>query len=274
MRSNGNGSVWNILVAAVAMVFLATGSSLADITLFGDTFDRPDSTDLNASTAGKSGTLGALTWVQLGSGGGMEILSNQLKGGDNGAGGGWGVSYPDHNFTDAVISSGGEFTVAFDLGPVISGGGTRFTGFAVGHSKAEMDGWSANNPALFASDFFFGYDPTGTKEVKVFINGGTQDYQQGINLDAGALLSVRFSNITDFNSSSSVSYEAFINGGSVKTGSFTWSGTNENYLGLYSNYTVRGGLMDNFTVTAIPEPATLSLAVLTGLALLMRRRMR
>jgi hypothetical protein len=50
-----------------------------------------------------------------------------------------------------------------------------------------------------------------------------------------------------------VNYEAFINAGSVKTGSFTWSGTNENYMILYSNYTGNNGLVDNFEVSAFAD---------------------
>lgn len=267
-----------LTLAVVAVLAIFTASDAEAAVLFGDTFDRADSSDLNASATGKSGTLGALNWVEVVSGGNPAIDSNQMRFGESGGGGGgWTIAYVDHNFTDAPISTGGEFTVSVDLvGPVASGGGTRFTGFAVGNSKAEMDGWSSNNPTTtFTSDFFFGYDTTGTNEVKVFINGTTQDYQQGINLDSGGALSVNFSSITDFNSGSTVNYEAFINGGSVKTGSFTWSGTNENYMALYSNYTSNQGLVDNFEVTAItaappavPEPSTFALAALGLLGLI------
>lgn len=255
-----------------AIASLALGTSAHAAVLFTDTFDRPDSMDLNATTTGKSGSLGALDWVAVNSGGGSAIVGNRLKIGDNAAGGGWAIAYVDHNFTDAAITTGGGFTVTVDLGSTTSSGGTRFSGFAVGQSLAEVSGWSANNPASFASDFFFGYDTTGTNEVKVFVNGGTQDYQQSVNLDSGGTLSVTFSSIADFNSGSTVNYEASINGGSVKTGSFTWSGTDENYINLYSNYTTQQGLLDNFEVSAVPEPTTTALLGLGGLALLRRRR--
>ncbi len=219
----------------------------ADI-LFIDTFSRADNTDLNASASGKSGTLGALNWVEVASAGDPFISNNTLRIGEtSGGASGWSIAYPDHNFTDAVIASGGEFTVSVDLGAANSFGGTRFTGFSVGSSKAELDAWPSSNPANWTSDFFFGYDPTGTTEVKVFL-GGSQNYQQTINLNSGATLSVRFSGISNFNAGSSVNYEAFINGNSVRTGSFTWSGTNENYIALYSNYTEHQGVLDNFEV--------------------------
>jgi len=266
-----------LAVAAVAMVTVVfTAASASATTLFADSFDRPNNTDLNAATTGKSGSLGALDWVEVKSGGEPQIDSNELRIGETGAGGGWSIAYVNHNFTDALITTGGEFTVSVDLGsPLNSGGGTRFLGFGVGNSLAEVSGWSSNNPTTtFTSDFFYGYDTTGTKEVKVFKNGTTQDYQQSINLDGGGSLSVRFSSITDFNSGSTVNYEAFINSGSVKTGNFAWSGTNENYLFLYSNYTANQGLLDNFEVSAVPEPLTLTALGLLGLLACGRRRRR
>jgi hypothetical protein len=267
-----------LAIAVVAMAIFTFAASANAATLFADNFDRADNTDLNALTNGKSGSLGALDWVEVKSGAEPSILSSTLRLGETGAGGGWSIAYVDHNFTDALITSGGEFTITVDLvGPINSSGGTRFLGFAVGHSKAELNAWSSNNPTGFASDFFFGYDTTSTNEVKTFINGGTQDYQQTTNLDGGATLSVTFSGITDFNSGTSVNYEAFINGGTaVKTGSFTWSGTNENYLTLYSNYTTHQGVLDNFEVSAVPEPSTFALTALGLLGLIGcgRRRKR
>lgn len=264
--------------AFVALAFfgaLTVGSSANAATLFADSFDRPDNTNLNASSSGKSGGLGALDWIEVKSAGEPQILGNVMRLGESGnGGGGWSIAYVDHNFTDPVISDTGEFTVSFDLPDAASSGFTRFTGFAVGHSKSEVDSWAANTPPTFSSDFFFGYDTTGTNEVKGFANG-TEDFQQGVNLDNGGSLSVRFSDITDFNSGSSVDYEAFVNGGSVASGSFNWSGTNENYLTTYSNYTVNQGLVDNFevtTITVIPEPSAVALLSLAGFALMRRRR--
>lgn len=265
------------ILAAVAAASPATAS----VTLFADTFDRPDNTDLNATTTGKSGTLGALSWVEKKSSGEPQIISNNLRLGETGAGGGgYSLAYADHNFTDAVITTGGEFTVSIVLpGSIASGGNTRLTGFMVGNSKAEIDGWATSSPtdAAWTSDFFFGYDPTnpGLAVGSYIFDGNTQVFYSNTNYSAaGATLSVRFHGIDDFNAGSTVNYQAFINGGSpVSSGSFTWSGTNENYIALYSNYTLDRGTIGSFEVTAVPEPTSALMAgLLAGCGLLRRRR--
>jgi len=280
MKTGKTRTYFAAATAALALaLFAGTSAQAATLTLFADTFDRADSADLNAVTTGKSGTLGALDWVEVGTTGAnandrgsSEIASNQLAIGNEGAGSGWAIAYLDHNFTDAAISTGGEFTVTTDISIGGLSGGTRFNGFAVGHSLAEVSGWSANNPTNFASDFFFGYDPTGTKEVKIFTGGGTQVHQRGVDLDSGAELSVRFT-LSDFNSGSTVNYEAFVDGVSEDTGSFTWSGTSENYITTYSNVSGLSGFQDNFAVTTVPEPASLAMGLM-GLTMIVARRRR
>ncbi len=108
-------------------------------------------------------------------------------------------------------------------------------------------------------DFFVGMDPTGTDELMTFTNG-SQDFQTNITQNPPDTLRVDFTSITDFNLGSSVSYEVFVNDTSVKAGTFTWSGANENYLGLYSNYTSLGAETDNFAITVeSPPPGSLML---------------
>lgn len=245
--------ITNVLTTAMAItvVSLTVGTVHAQTVLFGDTFDRPDNTDLNASATGKSGILGALNWVEQSSGGDGKVLGNELQLGETGGGGGgWAIAYVDHNFIDSAITTGGKFGVSVDVTDFASNGGTRFTGIAVGHSKAELDAWSSNNPVgnPFDSDFFVGFDPTGTDEMKIFTNGA-EVFQMGLTLGAARTLSVEFTDITSFDSGSLVSYEVFVDAGSVDTGTFTWSGTNENYIGLYSNYTHGGAEMDNLEIT-------------------------
>ena len=217
--------------------------------IFADNFNREDGSDLNASTVGQSGALTPLNWVEVVSQGDSFIEGEELNIGESGAGGGWAVLYPDYNFIDPSILVGNGFDVSIDLVNGTSLGNTRFTGIAVGHSRDELDAWSSNNPSSepFDSDFFIGFDPTGTNELKVFTNG-TEDSQTEFTLTGTQVLNVEFSGFSDFAAGTLVSYEAFIDGESIVTGTFTWSGTDENYLALYSNFTNNQAVIDNFVV--------------------------
>jgi hypothetical protein len=58
---------------------------------------------------------------------------------------------------------------------------------------------------------------------------------------------------SDFNAGSTVNYAVTFGGAAMGTGSFTWNGTNENYIGVYSNlFPASGttGQLDDFAVAA------------------------
>lgn len=262
-----------LIVSLFCFVFV--GIAQGQITILSDSFDRPNNTDLSAVDAGMTGSLAPAVWSEKTRKGSPEIVSNQLQLGELSATDGWSIAWVDHNFTDSLISSSNEFTVAVDISDLGSMGGTRFSGFGVGNALADLNSWSMNNPSNFVSDFFIGYDPTGTTEVKIFL-GGTQAYQQSINLSSGARLSVRFHGFSDFNAGTIVNYEAFIDEGTaVATGSFAWSGTNENYINLYSNYTNNTGRFDDFEVSTVPEPGIYGLilgSLAAGIAFWRRRK--
>ena len=246
-------------ITAALLCFALAGIAQGKNVLIIDNFNRANNTDLNADDAGLSGSLELVDWIEVSYKGSPEIVGNQLQLGELSAAGGWSIAWMDRNFTDSQIENSGEFTVSVDLINLGSLGGTRFSGFAVGNALSDLTDWSANNPSSFTSDFFIGYDPTGTTEVKIFL-GGAQAYQQTVNLNSGATLSARFYGFSDFNVGTIVRYEVFIDGGAaLSTGSFAWSGTNENYINLYSNYTNHTGRFDDFEVSTIPEPSTYTL---------------
>ncbi|MGD9419931.1 MAG: Ig-like domain-containing protein [Verrucomicrobiota bacterium JB025] len=217
-----------------------------DKILFADTFNRADDSDLNAADTGKSGVLAPLDWAEVLLAADPLVQDNALHLGETSAGGGFSVLYPDHNFTDTAITLGNGFSVSVDLVNAASTGSTRFMGIAVGQSKTEIDAWTANNPNSFDSDFFVGIDPTGTEELKVFVNA-SEVFQTGFSLTPPQTLSVDFT-LTSFASGAPVSYEVFVDGASITTGSFNWSGAEENYIALFSNYTQTQAIMDNFVV--------------------------
>ena len=76
----------------------------------------------------------------------------------------------------------------------------------------------------------------------------------------------------DFNAGSTANYEAYLGNDLITSGSFTWTGTDENYIGIFTNLSGRQARMDNLTITAIPEPATMALLALGGLAVIRRRK--
>jgi hypothetical protein len=71
---------------AVLVVMLPVSSALAGYpgtVLFSDSYDRPNNTDIDASSVGMSGTLSPMTYVESFEGSGVntsiQIASNQLN---------------------------------------------------------------------------------------------------------------------------------------------------------------------------------------------------
>ena len=246
--------------------------------LFADTFDRGNSTDLNASSAGKSGTLGALTYGEIGSTGNMSINGNQLAGGDSAAGSGWSIAYiNNHNFTDASISTVGGFSVSIDIVSFASAGNGRYMGFGIGHSLTELSGLSGTLPGQVGgnADVVIGYDSVGaTQGIAVFKNGvqfGSHTaFPPGFPARPDTLtVTYTFSNFT---AGSTVGYEVFLDTTSVLTGSTVWSGTNENYISINSNLSAEQARFDNLAITIVPEPSAVLLCGLGALCFLRRKR--
>ncbi|BCX48849.1 hypothetical protein HAHE_27570 [Haloferula helveola] len=226
-----------------------TTAALDPDVLFADTFNRPDGSDLNASASGKSGSLGALDWLETASSANdPRILNNEIQIGEAGSGGGnWALAYVDHNFVDSVITAAQTFTVSVDIVNDETGGFTRNAGIVVGGSETDFSGWTAGTPG--GADFGIGYDGSGTEEFRIFENGvvTTTTPLAFANPDR---LEVVFTNVTDFDAGTTIDYEVFNNGISVASGDFVWSGTDENYIGLFSNWTNDGAEFDNFEVRA------------------------
>jgi hypothetical protein len=246
-------------------------------TLFADSFDRTSSDDLNASTDGKSGTLGALTWEERISGSEANpdlriINDSQLKMTNDYS---YTTAYFNHNFiTDDT------FEVSVDVVAASSAGNVRNIGFSVGNSLADVSGWTSNTPIgvpSFPSDFFIGYDPNGTLGTDAGLHiawwNGTskQEAYYNTSLSGTTTMSVIF-DAPDFNSGSTVNYTASF-GAFSHSGTFTWSGTSENYINLFSNLSATGTL-DNFEIKTVPEPSALALMGLAFISSGLLRRPR
>ena len=222
-------------------------------------------------------------------GGGADISSGQLR---LAVGPGTSNAYVNHNFINNEILAAGGFTVSLDIADY---GGTdrqHGGGFALGMSQAEAasagDAYSyteglnmtgAYNPDPYGitgqpvgpaivSDFWIGI--RGNKSLAW--GSSTGDVLgvplNGLPVKTGTV-SVDFS-LSNFNAGTTVDYEVFYDGDSVGAGSFTWSETNANYIGLDGRSGAQVTL-DNFSVTVVPEPAGFLLVLISSAALIGRR---
>ncbi len=248
----------------MAGLALAAAPLRADTLLFLDTFDRANCTNLNASPDGKSGSLGALTWTGVTTLNGattniVDISSKRLRmdpvptGGTDGC-----LAYiNDHNFIDASIKTTGSFTVSVDIPSGSSSGDGRHIGFGIGSSLADLGAVTSASPAANPSDVYFYYDNIGASKGWRVVHHKVQQGSGLAALPSGTdILPVTFSGeftFADMNAGTTLNYEFFIDGISVVTGSTVWSGTDENYLCLESNYT--GAVtFDNFQVAISSAP--------------------
>ncbi len=198
--------------------------------------------NLNASTDGKSGTLGALNYTGRTIGGSitLDVNSNALRvnGEVNGTSGAL-VYINDHNFVDASIVAGGGFAVMVDLTAYSSAGSSRQMSVGVGQSLAELGAQSGADPANHASDLVVAYrnntsvvaleiSKHGVKDEAETVVGGLPDIPTTMRIEYI---------LSSFDAGSVVSYNVFFDDDVIAfaSGTFTWSGTGENYISLASN---------------------------------------
>jgi len=267
-------------VLVVGLVFLVQANALSDV-LFSDNYNRPDNTDIDASSAGMAGTLSPLMYQENFEGSGqptsIQILSNQLN---VAVGAGMSSLYLDHNFTDSDILSVGGFSVSLDVVSITNADDptNRFGGFGVGLTRDE---------AQAAQDSFDSLVPLRPNTQRADMGIGVADFYADLALDqslrlwsngdrlaiipvgtASGTLKVDFL-FSDFNAGSSVTAVVYFNGIQQDVQSFTWDHTGENYVGISGRTAGAGVFLDNLEIATVPEPTTL---VLLGIGGLMLRR--
>jgi arylsulfatase A-like enzyme len=262
--------------------------------LFRDTFDRADSRNIDASLTGITDHTGAplvadavysQPWldpnnaaptygVQDGNaanGGGSQILSNvfQVK-----VGAGTANAYLNHNFTNASIPSAGGFSVSMDVTGYNQATVNQGAVFGIGMTAAETASMrdavaNSNNEPHLSNAFGTGL-PGQTNAVADFwfaIRGnstvawGHRDTILGTASVAAKTgqISANFT-VPDFNAGTGVNYQVFYNGAPVGSGSFAWTDTNANHIGMDGRDNTFVSV-DNFTISTFsPAPVT-SLAV-------------
>jgi hypothetical protein len=265
--------------------------------IFADSFDRPDNRDIDAVTTGMTNNTGTVfgpsavystPWVDpanqttgpdgtANNGGGQQILSNEYRKDAVGTAN----LFVNHNFTNADILAAGGFTVSLDIkeiaqAPDASKGVAIAVGMSLTEAQSGHDGFDGTtNPATTVSkytnafqntafttgavlgDFYFGLRGDGSMAYGFGTPTGAAAPTIVTGLASTGTISAKFG-VSSFNAGSTVSYEVFFNGISKGTGTFAWSGTNENYIGIDARDGVRAR-MDNFSVSTVPEPATVGL---------------
>jgi arylsulfatase A-like enzyme len=282
--------------SAISALLMSAALAKGQAILFEDSFDRANSRNIDAALEGVTDGTGLSLaadavyshgWIDpnngapiygvqdgnAGNGGGAQVASNQLQ---LAVGAGTSNAFVNHNFTNASIPGAGGFSVSFDLTANSGTGIQQGGGFAIGMSQAEADSagdafdlatpkmtggfhdsstLGAAVPANVVSDFWIALRGNGSLAW-----GGAGGTISGLTVGSKlGTVTVNFT-VTDFSAGSIVNYEVFFNSVSRGTGTFTWSGTNENYIGLDARDASFVGF-DNFAVsTFVPAPAT-SLAV-------------
>ncbi|WP_052573069.1 arylsulfatase [Haloferula sp. BvORR071] len=272
------------LTGLLALVFAAHARAAV---LFEDTFDRANSRNIDGGLTGITDNTGSALpvdgvytqpWLDpnskpptygvedadAGNGGGSQILSNRFQ---NDVGAGTANLFVNHNFTNPSILSAGGFSVAVDVTDYSQATNGQGGAIAVGMSQAEAagtrDAFGGTSRMTGAFGTAIG-DAVPTQSVADFwvavrgnnslvwgTRSGTVNGVTGLGLKTGTI-KVDFT-LSSFAAGSTVNYEVFFNGSSKGTGSFTWSGTNENYIGLDSRDT-GATTFDNFRIS-MPDVA-------------------
>ncbi|HRU16152.1 MAG TPA: hypothetical protein P5017_10620, partial [Anaerohalosphaeraceae bacterium] len=145
--------------------------------LFSDTFDRPNNTDIDASSAGMSGPLAPMIYQEVWEGSGLatsiQILSHQLN---IAMGPGMSSLFLDHNFIDNAILEADGFSVSLTVVSITSADDqpNRFAGFGVGNTREE---------AMAAKDSFDSLTPFRPNTARANQGIGVSDFFVDIALD-------------------------------------------------------------------------------------------
>lgn len=285
-----NSASKTILSAIVVTGSLSFANQSGAAVIFRDTFARSgetDNTDLNSSGSGKSGTEASSDWVEvknfrsagIGLGTGDAVIPSsptstlelrKVSGSSDGNNGS--MIFIDHNFVG--LSS---FRVDMRLLGGSSAGDGRGFGFSIGQSRDDLINQDSASPSQAPGDFSIFYDSIGgTQGISTRHNGSFEANLQNTAPYPRTLSAVfTFANM---NLGTVLNYEVLLDNNPIGSGSTAWSGTDENYISLQSNYTNFARI--NFfevsgefaPVVVIPEPSVAILSSLGLLALMRRRR--
>ncbi|MDB4265384.1 sialate O-acetylesterase [bacterium] len=229
-------------------------SSIAGALLFADTFDRPNNTDLSAVDTGMSGDLSPLSYTTrtVGTSVTIDILNNRLRiNGPASSGTFGGLAYIDnHNFIDGAILAGGGFSVSLDISAYSTAGSGRWMAVGVGQSLTELETQPGVDPPSHSSDLVVGYR-NSTDTLAIYKDGVLDEAESKTGIpNPPTTMRIEYL-LGNFAAGSEVTYNVFFDDDetSFTSGTFTWSGTDENYLSIASNLS-NDSLFDNLEIRA------------------------
>lgn len=249
------------VLLAVMALGVVCGATHQGPVLFSDSFNRPDNTDIDASSVGMTGLLAPVVYMEAFEGSGsptsIQILNNQLN---IAVGAGMSSLFIDHNLIDNEIQAADGFVVSMDVVGITSADdqGNRFGGFGVGNSRDEalaaQDSYTSLvpfRPALHlagrgVSDFYV--DLALDQNLRLWSNG---TLLEAINVGSAiGTIRVEFF-VPDFNAGTVVMADVFFNGVKRSTQFFTWDHSNANYLGISGRTVGAGVFLDNLQIAVL-----------------------
>ena len=218
-------------------------ASVPDVGFFADTFDRPDSEDMNAERGGLSADFDFPGYVANNA----KVVNGKLQ-----LSGGTGWIVPDHDFTDEALAEG--FTISFEVNPVVGGGGTanQWGAISFGHTQAAASG---GNFRIIQGDSIFGLLVRDRGAFQTFVDNAVVSNDPVFDPNAAGsdktyLVEIEVETL-GFGEGSEALIRARVDGqllmiadeGSSSDLILPWRGVN--YLNLESNAT---SLFDNFLI--------------------------
>ncbi len=270
-------------VCTLAALLAVPFGSWADTVLFSDTFERADNTDIDAESGGMSGLAAPMTYFESDV---QPVVNNEnlttITGGKLGMATGPNMScvgLASYNFTNDVILTDGGFRVSLDMEKLLSAqtGLDNYCGFGVGISTSEVANldrdfntgfgprgtWSGSNQGV--ADFYTCWTVNDGGDVQIFFGSymgtGTQFTDVNVGDAEGVVHNLTADFYPDgFALGDNVLVYVYIDDMHVVTTNFTWSGENENCIGLSARIN-NGFLVDNLLVESFePVPAVFSFA--------------
>lgn len=287
---------------AVIAALTAALPTRADL-VFSDNFNRASSTDIDASLTGIVDNTGSNLMANgvynepYRPGVGREIASTNPADSNKqlrlAVGSGTTNAVVNHNFVNQAFLDAGGFSVSLDVTGYTLGGGAAGGyggGFGVGMSAAEaaiVGETQTGAPKILnafglhrdrtASDFYVGIRGDSLLVWGTGKDNGQDLFTKPVGTTTGTIhVTFELTNeLTGFDAGESVNYSIYLNDILQGDGTFNWSETKANYIGLDGRSPGFVGF-DNFTIASIPEPSSVVFfavaALSTVVTVVVRRR--